>query len=46
MGGGEGKEEKESEADSTLSMEPKTWAHIMTLRPQPTLKPRVGHSAD
>ena len=36
--------ERESQADSQVSMEPEAGLHLKTLRSWPELKPRVGHS--
>ena len=42
-GGAEGERERNSEADSLLSMEPDTGLDFTILRSQPELKSRVGH---
>ena len=38
--------ETESQADSPLSVERNAGLHLMTLRLQPELEPRVGHLAN
>ena len=45
MSGGEAEEEgeRESQADSALSVEPNMRLHLMTLSSWPELKSRVGH---
>lgn len=40
---GEEKEQRESQADSPLSMEPDMGVDLGTLRSQPEPKPKVGH---
>ena len=40
---GQRKRERESQADSILSMEPNIVLDLTTLKSQPELKPRVGH---
>ena len=42
----EGQRERESQADSMLSVKPSAGLNLMTLRSQPELKPRLGRLTD